>query len=211
MTSKSIINCCTKTWVLIGFSHKFWPRSRCNKTEFIFKGKFFPHLLFGMFIPDPGVQFRFLILYIRDPGSRIPDPGSNNRNKKRRGKNCCAFFVAKNLTKLKLFYFWTGAEKNLSQLTTEFYYFLPKKLSKNSQKYVLGIRDPEKNLFRIPDPGVKKAPDSGSGSATFLICCSIFFPLESQAAVSVRFPAHGSCVPVSYHRPLLLYAGERSL
>ncbi len=33
---------------------------------------------------------------------------------------------------------------------------------------VLGseIRDPEKNLFRIPDPGVKKAPDPGSGSAT---------------------------------------------
>jgi hypothetical protein len=31
-----------------------------------------------------------------------------------------------------------------------------------------GIRDPGsgKNLFRIPDPGVKKAPDPGSGSAT---------------------------------------------
>jgi hypothetical protein len=31
-----------------------------------------------------------------------------------------------------------------------------------------GIRDPEKNLFRIPDPGVKKAPvpDPGSGSPT---------------------------------------------
>jgi hypothetical protein len=29
-----------------------------------------------------------------------------------------------------------------------------------------GIRDPEKNLFRIQDPGVKKAPDPGSGSAT---------------------------------------------
>jgi len=32
------------------------------------------------------------------------------------------------------------------------------------------IRDPDpgsgKNLFRIPDPGVQKAPDSGSGSAT---------------------------------------------
>jgi hypothetical protein len=27
------------------------------------------------------------------------------------------------------------------------------------------IRDPE-NLFRIPDPGVKKAPDPGPGSAT---------------------------------------------
>jgi hypothetical protein len=31
-----------------------------------------------------------------------------------------------------------------------------------------GIRDPGsgKNLFRIPDPGFKKAPDPGSGSAT---------------------------------------------
>jgi hypothetical protein len=31
-----------------------------------------------------------------------------------------------------------------------------------------GIRDPGsgKNLFQIPDPGVKKVPDPGSGSAT---------------------------------------------
>ncbi len=37
-----------------------------------------------------------------------------------------------------------------------------------------GIRDPGsgKNPFRIPDPGVKKAPDPGSGSATL-----IFFSL----------------------------------
>jgi hypothetical protein len=27
---------------------------------------------------------------------------------------------------------------------------------------VFEIRDPEKNLFRIPEPGVKKAPDLGS-------------------------------------------------
>jgi hypothetical protein len=37
-------------------------------------------------------------------------------------------------------------------------------------KTVFGIRDPRygsgKNLFRIPDPGVKKAPDPGSESAT---------------------------------------------
>jgi 1,4-alpha-glucan branching enzyme len=37
-----------------------------------------------------------------------------------------------------------------------------------SQKYGFGIRDPEKNLFRIPDPEVKKAPDPGSGSATLI-------------------------------------------
>jgi hypothetical protein len=32
------------------------------------------------------------------------------------------------------------------------------------------IRDPRsgKNLFLIPDPGVKKAPDPGSGSATLV-------------------------------------------
>ncbi len=36
-----------------------------------------------------------------------------------------------------------------------------------------GIRDPGsgKNIFRIPDPGVKKAPDPGSGSATLSPIC----------------------------------------
>jgi hypothetical protein len=47
----------------------------------------------------------------------------------------------------------------------------PKKFSICSQIYGFGIRDPGsgKNLFRIPDPGVKKAPDPGSGSATMSI------------------------------------------
>jgi hypothetical protein len=42
--------------------------------------------------------------------------------------------------------------------------FLPKNFSRCSQIYGFGIRDPRsgKNLFRIPDPGVKKAPDPGS-------------------------------------------------
>jgi hypothetical protein len=37
-------------------------------------------------------------------------------------------------------------------------------LSPSPQKYGFGIRDPGsgKNLFLIPDPGVKKAPDPGS-------------------------------------------------
>ncbi len=49
------------------------------------------------------------------------------------------------------------------------YRTLPKKLSLSSQKYGFGIWDPEirdpgsgKNLFRIQDPGVKKAPDPRS-------------------------------------------------
>jgi hypothetical protein len=41
-----------------------------------------------------------------------------------------------------------------------------------------GIRDPEKNLFRIPDPGVKKAPDPGS--ATLVSTDSIWFALNAS-------------------------------
>jgi hypothetical protein len=38
-------------------------------------------------------------------------------------------------------------------------------------KKKLGIRDlgSGKNLFQIPDPGVKRAPDTGSGSTTLLM------------------------------------------
>ena len=41
-----------------------------------------------------------------------------------------------------------------------------------------GIQDPEKTYSgsRIPDPGVKKAPDPGSGSAT-LINSEMFSPI----------------------------------
>jgi hypothetical protein len=52
----------------------------------------------------------------------------------------------------------------------ELWNFLPKKLSLNYQKYEFGIRDPRSgiNLFRIPDPGVKKAPITDPGSGTLL-------------------------------------------
>jgi hypothetical protein len=51
----------------------------------------------------------------------------------------------------------------------EFKYLKPQKLFLISQKYVPGYssRDPDLDFFpsRIPDPGIKKAPDSASGSA----------------------------------------------
>jgi hypothetical protein len=79
-----------------------------------------------------------------DPKTAMKDSGEK--------KICCHTFVfgAINFTKLNYFY------------------FLTKKLSLSSQKYGFGIRDRRsgKNLFLIPDPGVKKAPDPGSGSAT---------------------------------------------
>jgi hypothetical protein len=47
----------------------------------------------------------------------------------------------------------------------EFKYFNPQILFINTRKYDLGCS----SRIRIPDPGVKKAPDPGSGSATLAI------------------------------------------
>jgi hypothetical protein len=55
-------------------------------------------------------------------------------------------------------------KKKIWSIFKELYNFLPKNLSLSSQKYGFGIRDPEKNLFWIPDPGVKKSPDPGSAT-----------------------------------------------
>ncbi len=48
------------------------------------------------------------------------------------------------------------------------------------------IRDPGsgKNLFRIPDPGVIKAPDPGSGSATLVSSCIFIFVPTTTTSVS---------------------------
>jgi hypothetical protein len=53
-----------------------------------------------------------------------------------------------------------------------------------------GIRDPGsgKNLFRIPDPGVKKAPDPGSGSATL-----------TETLQCKRFNEHGHWLTVGVY------------
>ncbi len=66
-----------------------------------------------------------------------------------------------------LFYVSESEEKNLGKFSKYYITFYPK----NCQKYGFGIRDSGsgKNLFRIPDPGVKKAPAPGSGSATLLV------------------------------------------
>jgi hypothetical protein len=59
-------------------------------------------------------------------------------------------------------------KKKFGPVFKELLKFLPKNFSICSQIYGLGIPDPGsgKIPFRIPDPGVKKAPDPGSGSAT---------------------------------------------
>ncbi len=51
-----------------------------------------------------------------------------------------------------------------------------------------GIRDPgsRKNLFRIPDLGVKKAPDPGSGSATLPDPDPDFLPIPDPGSRGLK-------------------------
>jgi hypothetical protein len=61
---------------------------------------------------------------------------------------------------------WANFQRNIELFTKK----IVKKLLK-IWSWDPGIRDPGsgKNLFRIPDPGVKKALDPGSGSATLIL------------------------------------------
>jgi hypothetical protein len=55
------------------------------------------------------------------------------------------------------------------------------------------IRDPEKNLFRIsePGPGVKKAPNTGSGSATLLFTPQKLSLSYQKYKLEIRDPESG--------------------
>jgi hypothetical protein len=67
------------------------------------------------------------------------------------------FFGAVNFTKLNFFVFEMLKKKNWANFQ-RIIELLPKKWSLSSQKNGFGIRDPGsgKNLFRIPDQGLKR-------------------------------------------------------
>ncbi len=108
-------------------------------------------------VADPGCLSRILILPIPDPGSKI----SYTREEWKKFV-VIPFFVATNFTKFKITLFLNWWRKKFGPIKELFTQKVVTKLSK------IWVWDPGsgKNLFRIPDPGVKKAPDPGSGSAT---------------------------------------------
>jgi hypothetical protein len=127
-----------------------------------------------MFIPDPDFY-----------PSRIPDPKIST--KERGGKKFFhTFFCSHKFHKIEKYFSFEVQKKKLGAVFKELEIFLPKKIVATLKNMGLGsgIQDPGsgKNLFRIPDPGVKKAPDPGvkkapdpgSGSAT------LDFPMPSK-------------------------------
>ncbi len=135
----------------------------------------------GMFIPDPGCLSRipdpdFYPSRLQDSGSRILDPGSKNSNKREGWKKifCHTFLCSLKFHKIENYISFEVLKKKIwanFQRIKEL--FVTQKIVTKLSKIWLWdpgseIRDPGsgKNLFRIPDPGVKKEPDPGSGSAT---------------------------------------------
>jgi hypothetical protein len=98
---------------------------------------------------------RILIFTNPRPGSRIPDP--KTATKKGEKKFCChTFFCSHKFHKTEnYFIFKMLKKKKLGKFSKNYRTFYPK-FSLSFQKYGFGN----------PDPGVKKASDPGSGSAT---------------------------------------------
>ncbi len=112
-----------------------------------------------MFIPDPGSWF----LPVPDPGSLISDPKTATKERGEKKFVVIPFYVATNFTKLNIILVLKCWRKKL---------FTQKIVTKLSKIWVRdpgsGIRKKTYSGSQIPDPGVKKAPDPGSGSATWL-------------------------------------------
>jgi hypothetical protein len=111
---------------------------------------------------------------ISDPRSRISDPGSRiQKQQQKRGvkKICChTFLCTHKFHKIEHFFSFEVLEKNLwANIQRIIELFTQKIVTKLSKIWVwdsgFGIRDPEKT-YSGPGPGIKKAPDPGSGSAT---------------------------------------------
>jgi hypothetical protein len=104
------------------------------------------------------------ILIFTHPGSRIPDPKTATKETGENKLDVKPFYVATKFNKIVNYFSFEvlcAKEKNLGQFSKNYrtvYQKIVKKLFK------IWSWDPGsgKNPFRIPDPGVKKAPDPGS-------------------------------------------------
>jgi hypothetical protein len=105
------------------------------------------------------------ILIFTHPGSRIPVPKTATKERGEKKLDVKPFYVATKFNKIVNYFSFEVLKKKIwanFQRIIELFTSLPKKLSKSSSKYGLGIRDPEKihsgsriqgsKRHRIPDP-----------------------------------------------------------
>ncbi len=149
-------------------------------------------LLFGSLHSSPGMH-----CYKQCCGSGmfIPDPGSKNSNKRQGWKIffCQTIFCRHKFHKTEYYFIFDLLKKKIwPNFPRIIEVFTQKIVTKPLKIWVWDpgswIRDPGsgKNLFRIPDPGVKKSPDPGSGSATLVKSMYSVLPWSSFAALPPR-------------------------
>jgi hypothetical protein len=108
-----------------------------------------------------------ILIFTPDPVSRIPDPKAATKERGEKKICCHNFLCSHNFHKTANYFSIDVLKKkiwaNFQRIITFFTIKIVNKLSK------IWVWNPGsgKNLFRIPDPGVKKAPDPGS--ATLLL------------------------------------------
>jgi hypothetical protein len=104
------------------------------------------------------------ILNFTHPGSRIPDPKTATKERGEKKILCHTFLCSHKFHKLGHYFSFEVLKKKIwSNFHRIIELFTQKIVTKLSKVWVW---DPGsgKNLSRIPDPGVKKAPDPGSAT-----------------------------------------------
>jgi hypothetical protein len=94
--------------------------------------------------------------------SRIPDP--KTETKERGEKECVAhnFLCSQKFHKIANYFSFEVLKKKIWANIQRIIELFPQKIVTKLSKIWIWDPGSGKNLFRIPDPGVKKAPDSGS-------------------------------------------------
>jgi hypothetical protein len=110
-------------------------------------------------IPDLGSQ-------IPDLGSQIPDPKTATKERDEKKICCHNFLCSHKFHKIANYFSFEVLKKKIRANIQRIIELLAQKIVNKLSE--LWVWDPgseiRKNLFRIPDPGVKKAPDPGSAT-----------------------------------------------
>ncbi len=119
----------------------------------------------GMFITDPGSWFL-----------PIPDPGSKNSNNREGWKKTCChnFLCSHKFHKIANYFSFEVLKKKILPNFQRIIELFTQKIVTKLSKILIWDPGSGKNLFRIPDPGVKKAPDPGSAT----LCLKRYFMVD---------------------------------
>jgi hypothetical protein len=126
-----------------------------------------------MFIPDPD----FYPSRISDPGSRIQDPKTAKKERGEKKIYYHIFFCSHKFDKIEYYFIFEMLKKKI-------WANFPRIIEVFTQKIFTMLS----NIW-VWDPGVEKAPDPGSGSATLVSCTSYGYPILMQSSWTLQcFP-----------------------